>query len=199
MNIKMIAGCALLAGVTTTFYLYSGAAVASAAAMPATTSAGTAVAADTQAPMAGLQGRGQGVLRFWGLAIYEARLWVSPGFAAQDYAALPLALELTYQRAFTAQAIAQRSIEEMRRVGNFSPEQGARWQQALQATLPDVQPGDRLMGLYRPGAGAVFQMQGRTVGEVADAEFARLFFGIWLSPRTSEPQLRQALLALPAP
>ncbi|MBP7412251.1 MAG: chalcone isomerase family protein [Giesbergeria sp.] len=167
--------------------------------MPATTSAGTAAAADTQAPMAGLQGRGQGVLRFWGLAIYEARLWVSPGFAAQDYAALPLALELTYQRAFTAQAIAQRSIEEMRRVGNFSPEQGARWQQALQATLPDVQPGDRLMGLYRPGAGAVFQMQGRTVGEVADAEFARLFFGIWLSPRTSEPQLRQALLALPAP
>lgn len=193
MNIKMIAGCALLAGVTTTFYLYSGAAVGSTAAMPATTSA------DTQAPMAGLQGRGQGVMRFWGLAIYEARLWVSPGFAAQDYAALPLALELTYQRAFTAQAIAQRSIEEMRRVGNFSPEQGARWQQALQATLPDVQPGDRLMGLYRPGAGAVFQMQGRTVGEVADAEFARLFFGIWLSPRTSEPQLRQALLALPAP
>ena len=167
--------------------------------MPATTSAGTATAADTQALMAGLQGRGQGVLRFWGLAIYEARLWVSPGFAAQDYAALPLALELTYQRAFTAQAIAQRSIEEMRRVGNFSPEQGARWQQALQATLPDVQPGDRLMGLYRPGAGAVFQMQGRTVGEVADAEFAQLFFGIWLSPRTSEPQLRQALLALPAP
>lgn len=167
--------------------------------MPATTSAGTAAAADTPAPMAGLQGRGQGVMRFWGLAIYEARLWVSPGFAAQDYAALPLALELTYQRAFTAQAIAQRSIEEMRRVGNFSPEQGARWQQALQVALPDVQPGDRLMGLYRPGAGAVFQMQGRTVGEVADAEFARLFFGIWLSPRTSEPQLRQALLALPAP
>ena len=138
MNIKMIAGCALLAGVTTTFYLYSGA-------------AGTATAADTPAPMAGLQGRGQGVLRFWGLAIYEARLWVSPGFAAQDYAALPLALELTYQRAFTAQAIAQRSIEEMRRVGNFSPEQGARWQQALQATLPDVQPGDLIAV---PGTGA---------------------------------------------
>ena len=27
-----------------------------------------------------------------------------------------------------------------------------------------------------------------------DAEFARLFFGIWLSPRTSEPALREALL-----
>ena len=40
-------------------------------------------------------------------------------------------------------------------------------------------------------------MGGRVVGEVADAAFARLFFGIWLSPKTSEPALRQALLAQP--
>ena len=144
--------------------------------------------------MPGVQWRGQGVLRFWGLPVYEARLWVSPGFAAHDYAALPLALELTYQRAFTAQAIAQRSIEEMRRVGSFSPEQGARWQQALQAILPDVQPGDRITGLYQPGSGATFRRGGRTVGTVADPQFARLFFGIWLSPQTSEPTLRAQLL-----
>jgi hypothetical protein len=31
-------------------------------------------------------------------------------------------------------------------------------------------------------------------GEVADAEFANLFFGIWLSPRTSAPGFRQALV-----
>ena len=58
--------------------------------------------------MPGVQWRGQGVLRFWSVPVYEARLWVSPGFAAHDYAALPLALELTYQRALTAQAIALR-------------------------------------------------------------------------------------------
>lgn len=57
--------------------------------------------------MPGVQWRGQGVLHFWGLPVYEAQLWVSPGFAAHDYAALPLAL-MTYQRAFTAQAIALR-------------------------------------------------------------------------------------------
>ena len=43
--------------------------------------------------------------------------------------------------------------------------------------------------------GAVFKMAGRVVGEVPDAEFSRLFFGIWLSPQTSEPGLRQELLA----
>ena len=35
------------------------------------------------------------------------------------------------------------------------------------------------------------------VGEVPDAEFARLFFGIWLSPQTSEPGLRAELIAAP--
>ena len=104
-------------------------------------------------------------------------------------------LELTYQRNFTAEAIAKRSIEEMRRVGRFTPEQAARWQQALQKALPDVKPGDRLLGLYQPGAGAVFKQGGRVVGEVPDAEFSRLFFGIWLSPQTSEPGLRQELIA----
>ncbi|MDP3231039.1 MAG: chalcone isomerase family protein [Acidovorax sp.] len=140
---------------------------------------------------------GQGTLRFLGFDIYRARLWVQPGFDAGNYAAHPLALELTYQRNFTAEAIAKRSMEEMRRVGSFSAQQATRWQQLLQEALPDVKPGDRLLGVYQPGAGAVFQMGGRVVGEVPDPEFARLFFGIWLSPQTSEPGLRAELIAAP--
>lgn len=41
----------------------------------------------------------------------------------------------------------------------------------------------------------MFLVNGKAVGEVADAEFAQRFFGIWLAPTTSEPQLREALLA----
>ena len=33
------------------------------------------------APLAGAVPAGEGVLRFWGLEIYHARLWVPPGFA----------------------------------------------------------------------------------------------------------------------
>ena len=61
--------------------------------------------------------------------------------------------------------------------------------------IPDVRKGDRIMALHRPGSGAAFWVNGKASGEIVDAEFARLFFAIWLSPRTSEPQLRQALLA----
>jgi hypothetical protein len=39
-----------------------------------------------------------------------------------------------------------------------------------------------------------FLLNGRPLGEVRDPDFARVFFGIWLSPRTSEPALREALL-----
>ncbi|MDH4447140.1 MAG: chalcone isomerase family protein [Acidovorax sp.] len=144
---------------------------------------------------AGMRLAGQGALRFLGFEVYSARLWVRPGFDLNDYATQPLALELTYQRNFTAEAIAKRSIDEMRRVGSFSAQQAARWQEDLKAALPDVKPGDRLTGLYRPGTGAVFEMGGKVVGEVPDAEFARLFFGIWLSPQTSEPGLRQELVS----
>jgi hypothetical protein len=35
----------------------------------------------------------------------------------------------------------------------------------------------------------------QALGLIDDAELARRFFGIWLSPRTSEPGLRSALLA----
>ncbi len=138
---------------------------------------------------------GQGLLRFWGLEVYQARLWVGPGFRPESYASQPFALELEYPRAFKASAIAERSIEEMRRLGSFSEAQARRWQRALQAALPDVRPGDRIVGLNRPGQGVRFEQDGRLLGELADPEFARLFFAIWLAPASPEPALREALLA----
>lgn len=156
-----------------------------------------AAAADSgrPAPLAGTRLAGQGLLRFWGLEVYQASLWVGPAFRPESFASQPFALELEYRRAFKAGAIAERSIQEMRRLGSFSDSQAQRWQRALQAALPDVRPGDRIVGLHRPGLGARFEQGGRLLGEVADPEFARLFFAIWLSPGTSEPTLREALLA----
>jgi hypothetical protein len=138
---------------------------------------------------------GEGQMRFLGLRIYEARLWMGPRFEAHSYDAHPLALELTYHRAFTGQAIAARSVDEMQRQRPLPASLAERWQQLLAQLLPDVQPGERLTGLYRPGHGMQLWHGNRELGEIQDAELARLFFGIWLSPRTSEPGLRTALLA----
>lgn len=141
---------------------------------------------------------GQGHMRFFGLQIYDARLWAGPRFEAADFGAYPLALELTYHRAFTGAAIAQRSIEEIGRQGALPPAQAQRWLRALAAVLPDVQPGDRLTGLYQPGLGMRLWHNTQPRDAIDDPELTRRFFSIWLSPHTSEPSLRRALLAGPS-
>ncbi len=90
--------------------------------------------------------------------------------------------------------IAERSLIEMRRQGEIAADTGARWFAAMKALFPDVDAGHRLTGVHRPGEGVRFFHNGRLLGEVRDAEFARLFFGIWLARQTSEPTLRAALL-----
>ena len=143
-------------------------------------------------PGAALQGQMR--FRVWGFEVYDARLWTLPGFLAASFDAQPLALELRYLRDFEGSAIAERSVKEMRRAGSFTPEQEQRWLAEMKRLFPDVKKGERLLGVHRPGQGAAFWFNGQLRGELRDAEFSRLFFGIWLSPRTSEPALREALL-----
>jgi len=137
---------------------------------------------------------GQGRLLWWGLPVYDARLWAPPGFTSRGLARQAFLLELTYLRSLRGADIARRSIEEMRRAGGFEPAQALRWQAQLEALLPDVAAGDRIAALNAPGRGAVFYVNGKAAGEITDARFAELFFAIWLGPDTSEPGLRASLL-----
>jgi hypothetical protein len=137
---------------------------------------------------------GEGTMRWFGLKIYEARLWTPGG--APDFAR-PLRLELRYARALRGAAIAERSDEEIARLGLGTPAERAVWLAAMRRLFPDVAPGDTLAGEHVPGFGARFQRNGAPLGEVADPAFSRAFFSIWLDPRTSAPELRAALLGRP--
>ncbi|MDO9404083.1 MAG: chalcone isomerase family protein [Polaromonas sp.] len=138
---------------------------------------------------------GKGRLTVWGFQVYDARLWGPKNFSGNNLAAQPFALELAYLRAFDKVDVAERSITEMRRAGTISDVQAQAWTDDLLRVLVDVKKGDRIMGVNRPGVGALFVINGKPGGEIRDLEFARRFFGIWLAPQTSEPQLRSALLA----
>ena len=145
------------------------------------------------------QWSGTARLRFFGLNIYDATLWVDKGFSAARFAESGLVLELAYLRALKGDLIAERSITEMRRVGDVSEPQAQRWQAAMQTSFADVTAGDRITGLHDPAFGARFWFNAQPRAPIADPAFSRLFFGIWLSSATSEPALRQALLARAAP
>ena len=157
---------------------------------PAATAAPAELAADL--PQARLQGSGR--LRFLGLRIYDIRLWAGASPVGAQWAGVPLALELEYARSLGGAQIAERSLVEMRRQAEPAADTAERWLAAMKKMFPDVREGDRITGLNLPGQGARFFLNGTLRGEVRDTEFARLFFGIWLSPRTSEPALRESLL-----
>ena len=64
----------------------------------------------------------------------------------------------------------------------------------MNKAFPDVKKNDTLVGVSVPGKGARFYSQDKFIAEIADPEFAKAFFDIWLSPKTSEPKLRARLL-----
>jgi Chalcone isomerase-like len=168
------------------------AAVAGPVVVRATTASTPPAEVSAALPGAVLQGRGR--LRYFGLHIYDAALWSAARVSASDAHNAPLALELRYARKLSGPQIAERSLQEMKHVGDVSEADGPRWLEAMKGLFPDVESGDRITGIHRPGVGAAFFVNGRAAGEVRDAQFAQLFFGVWLSPRTSQPALRSALL-----
>ncbi|MFJ4385778.1 chalcone isomerase family protein [Pseudomonas sp. NPDC089408] len=151
------------------------------------------LAGDWRAALPSAQQQGSGDFTWWGFRLYTARLWTDGH--RQDWAR-PFALELLYHRALTRDSLVQASLQEMRRLGDggVTPEQLASWAQIMQTAFTDVRPGMRITGLYLPGAGCRFYVDGTLSAEVRDAAFAEAFFAIWLDPRARDPQLRLHLL-----
>lgn len=138
--------------------------------------------------------RGQATMRFLGLRVYDIALWAPRPVRADETDSQPLALVIVYRRALSGRRIAERSLAEMQRAGPVDDATASTWLADMQRLFPDVADGDRITGVQSPGQAARFHANGRFVGEVRDARFTALFFGIWLARWTSEPALRQALI-----
>jgi hypothetical protein len=139
---------------------------------------------------------GQGSFRWFGLKIYDARLWVEKaGFQPEQPVSAKLVLDLGYARDLYGKRIAQSSIDEIRQLGIGTALQHQMWLDKMTALFPDVHEGTHISGVHLPGQGARFYLDGKLLGEIDDPEFARAFFSIWLDERTSAAKLREQLLA----
>lgn len=144
-------------------------------------------------PEASLSGSGN--FTWFGLSLYEARLWTDPkNFSAANWTSSSFALELIYARRLYGERIAVASIDEIKKLNLGTAAQQLAWLEAMRKLFPDVVEGTRLTGVFAPGQPTRFFRDGQLIGEVADPEFGPAFFGIWLHPKTSAPKLRTALL-----
>lgn len=134
---------------------------------------------------------GQGAFTWFGMKIYDARLWVG---AAGYREGAPFALELRYARALDGGRIAEASAEQIEKTGGGTAAQRAAWLQKMRGIFPDVQPGTRITGLFQPDGAVRFFHDGLLIDTITDPGFGPAFAAIWLGPRSTAPGLRQALL-----
>lgn len=142
-------------------------------------------------PNAALVGRGVLTYGFWD--IYEASLYAPQGLWSPFK---PFVLSIEYYQEIQGKDIADQSVKEIRLQG-FSDEQKLNiWNEQMKALFPDVKKGTILTALYAPAQQTTFYQGDKMIGVIKDGDFGRYFFSIWLSEKTSEPELRRALLGL---
>jgi hypothetical protein len=135
---------------------------------------------------------GQGLFTWSVFRVYRAALHVQgESFNPSE----PYALDLNYLRNVSADQIVQTSIQEMRRLHSCDEASLARWEEQLQAILPDVSLGDRLIGVFNAN-GVSFFSRDAALGQIDDAAFAEAFAAVWLDEQTRAPALRAKLLGL---
>ena len=140
-------------------------------------------------PNASVVGRGVLTYVFWD--IYKATLYAPQG---RWDPAKPYALSIEYYREINGKDIADRSVQEMRKQGFVDEVKLATWNAQMKAIFPDVREGSILSAIYIPGKETAFYSGNTMIGAIKNDDFGRMFFSIWLGERTSEPDLRRALL-----
>lgn len=143
---------------------------------------------------------GSGLYRWWGFEVYTATLWVGTrGINPAQLTDAPFELALRYARRLKGRDIADTAELEMHRLGMGTDDERAAWLQRMRAIFPDVRNGDVLCGVFDPdapsGPQTTFILNDSPIGRISGDAFARAFFSIWLSPKTTTPALRAALLA----
>lgn len=137
---------------------------------------------------------GEGHVNFLFIKAYNARLWTDAPAWSMDS---PCAMEITYGMGFDTDDLVERTIKEMKNVDpGLSDADVTKLTPELDKVYPPVKSGDRLVALYVPGQPVMFSHNGKPTGSIGGTGFAKDFFGIWLSPNTSAPDLRKDLLKL---
>jgi hypothetical protein len=135
---------------------------------------------------------GEGDYTFLLMSAYQAQLWTD---APQWSMKTPFALTIIYHMGFSTDDFVSRAKDEMKHVDpSLTDGQLAAYSAAMTKVFPPVDKGDEITALYQPGKSVKIFKNGQPTGAVAVKGFAQPFFGIWLSPATSNPGLRQKLL-----
>lgn len=126
---------------------------------------------------------------FWHL--YDSSLFTATGRYEPE--ARPVRLEIRYQRNIRSADLVERTASEWRQLGiaqaRYTP-----WLAQISKAWPDVSPNDILAIEVDSHNQSTFFFNGKPLATLDDPDFGKNFLAIWLSPSTSQPEHRLALI-----
>ena len=125
--------------------------------------------------------------------IYSAKLFSIDGtYRANQF---PLILDIKYHRDIDAIDLITATIEQWQHLG-LTEENIELYRQQLVNAWPDVKEGDRLTFRVNAPDDAAFLLNDTPYYQVSNTQFPEAFLDIWLSEKTSHPELRKQLIGV---
>ncbi|BCV67588.1 hypothetical protein TUM17387_29470 [Shewanella carassii] len=153
----------------------------------------------SKAELASFREVGRGEMDWWFMTLYRARLLTPDGSYQPN--SFPQQLEIQYYRDIPASRLLETTKHQWLHLG-YDREQISAWLALLEGLWPDVEQGDRLSFVASGPQQGYFLFNDKplaaiVIDESASSEhkrFADAFLAIWLSERSSRPQLRAQLI-----
>ncbi|PKH02924.1 hypothetical protein CXF72_09015 [Psychromonas sp. MB-3u-54] len=134
---------------------------------------------------------GQGEMSWLFMDVYQVSLHSADGhYVHQEY---PQALTIRYQRSFKKEWLIKATAEEWQKM-KIDSRQYEPWLAQFFSLWPNVNSGDTLTFLVAKNGQGTFYHNDRLLGDINNRDLSRAFLDIWLSKKTSEPDLRRQLI-----
>ena len=139
---------------------------------------------DEKADDVALTLRGMSTFRYWGFRVYTGALYVPASASVRDAVEgeIPKKLVLRYHRSLTVEQFVEKSEETLESHPKLSLEALRPTLSRMNSLYVPVQEGDSYAITYSPKQSTLsLFFNGRLLGRINDRDFARAYFGIWLS------------------
>ncbi|PWQ93976.1 chalcone isomerase family protein [Leucothrix arctica] len=136
---------------------------------------------------------GKAEMRWLLFPLYQVELKTADGRYQQNQ--YPQTLDILYRRNIDKQDLLTATDNQWQRLG-IGMAQRQQWITQLGSIWPSIKRGDKLGFNIAADGSNNFSYNGKNIGGVNDAKFGESFLAIWLSPKTSQPGVRQLLIGL---
>ena len=134
---------------------------------------------------------GKAEMRWLLFPLYQVSLKTADGRYQEN--GYPQSLDIIYRRNIAKQDLLAATDDQWQKLGVAATDR-QQWLKQLGKIWPSIKKGDRFNFTVDARGENSFSYNGKSIGGINDVRFSRDFLAIWLSPKTSQPVLRQRLI-----